>query len=66
MHESLRELYAELAKAIGLTALPADEMGATQLTIGDDISVVLLYQDSLIRTDASSHGTDAIRVVEAP
>ena len=41
MHERTRALYAELAAALGLEALPADENGGVQLTVGGDSSVVL-------------------------
>ena len=50
MHESLRALYAELAKAIGLSSLPADEAGAVQLTIGEDVSVVLFPESDVTLT----------------
>lgn len=50
MHEFLRALYAELAKAIGLSSLPADEAGAVQLTIGEDVSVVLFPESDVTLT----------------
>ncbi|HKM64443.1 MAG TPA: CesT family type III secretion system chaperone [Acidisphaera sp.] len=50
MHETLRALYAELAKAIGVSSLPADEAGAVQLTIGDDVSVVLFPESDVTLT----------------
>ena len=45
MFESTRNLYAELAKALGLASLPADERGTLQLNIGEAASVVL-YPES--------------------
>ena len=42
-----RALYAELAKALGVASLPPDENGGVQLTVGDDITVVMYGQDDL-------------------
>lgn len=41
MNESLRVLFAGIARAIGLPELPADEAGAVQIIVGDDISIIL-------------------------
>ncbi|HEY8289471.1 MAG TPA: CesT family type III secretion system chaperone [Acetobacteraceae bacterium] len=44
MLERTRALYAELAAALGVDELPADDNGGVQLTIGDDITVVLFAE----------------------
>jgi len=45
MFESTRLLYAELAKALGVDSLPADDNGSLQLNIGDSSSVVMFAED---------------------
>jgi hypothetical protein len=44
MFESTRRLYGELAKALGLDTLDADESGSLQLNIGDTASVVMFAE----------------------
>jgi hypothetical protein len=44
MFESTRRMYAELARALGLDSLPADEQGSLQLNIGDSASVVMFAE----------------------
>ena len=41
MLERTRELYAELAAALGLPELPPDENGGVQLDVGEDMTVIL-------------------------
>ncbi len=41
MLERTRELYAELAAALGLAALPPDANGGVQLDVGADTTVIL-------------------------
>jgi hypothetical protein len=45
MFESTRLLYAELATALGVESLPADENGSLQLNIGEQSSVVMFAED---------------------
>jgi len=42
MSPSAQALYAQLAKALGVEALPADAQGIVQLNVGDDGRVVLV------------------------
>lgn len=38
-------LYKDLAKALGVDSLPADQNGGVQLTVGDHSSIVLFAED---------------------
>lgn len=49
MLDEHRRLYAELAKALGLGDLGADETGAVQIRVGDD-AVVLFAENELTVT----------------
>jgi hypothetical protein len=40
-----RALYAELAKELGVASLPIDANGGVQLSVGDDITVVMYGED---------------------
>jgi hypothetical protein len=44
MPDRSRALYAELAAALGVTELPADNDGGVQLTIGADTTVALFAE----------------------
>jgi hypothetical protein len=46
MFKSTRALYADLAKALGVGALPADASGSIELTIGEDATVILFAEDA--------------------
>lgn len=45
MFKRTQLLYAALAKTLGVAALPADDNGGVQLSIGDNSSVTLLAED---------------------
>jgi len=45
MFKRTQELYAALAKTLGVTTLPADENGGIQLTVGNNSSVILFAED---------------------
>lgn len=49
MLEEHRRLYAELARALGLSDLGADDTGAVQISVGDD-AVVLFVENDLTVT----------------
>ena len=46
MSPSAQALYAQLAKALGIDAVPADAQGIVQLEVGDDGRVVLIPEDA--------------------
>jgi hypothetical protein len=46
MSPSAQALYAQLAEAIGVEAVPADAQGIVQLNVGDDGRVVLVPEDA--------------------
>jgi hypothetical protein len=46
MSPSAQALYAQLGKAIGVEAVPADAQGIVQLDVGDDGRVVLVPEDA--------------------
>lgn len=46
MFDTTKALYADLARALGVAKIPADERGVVQLTIGEDASVVLAPEDA--------------------
>ena len=46
MSPSAQALYAQLAKALGIDAVPADAQGIVQLDVGDDGRVVLIPEDA--------------------
>ena len=46
MNPSTQALYAQLAKALGVEAIPADAQGIVQLDVGDDNRVVLVPEDA--------------------
>jgi hypothetical protein len=46
MSPSAQALYAQLAKALGVEALPADAQGIVQLNVDDDGRVVLVPEDA--------------------
>lgn len=46
MHPNIQKLHAELAQALGLASLPADEKGTVQLDVGEASSVTLFPEDS--------------------
>ena len=46
MFESIQTLYADLAKALGVDALPADDKGSLQLTVGDTSTVILFAESA--------------------
>lgn len=46
MFKSTQALYAELAKALGVSELPADASGSIELTIGDDTTVIMFAEDA--------------------
>jgi len=45
MFDTTQTLYTELAKALGVPAIPADKQGIVQLSVGDDGSLVLVPED---------------------
>jgi hypothetical protein len=45
MFDSTRKLYAQLATALGVEAIPADERGIVQLEVGDEGRVALVPED---------------------
>lgn len=45
MADTVTALYAELAKALGVDNILADEHGVVQLTVGDDNTMVLAPED---------------------
>ena len=45
MVESIETLYAQLAKALGVDAIPTDAKGIVQLSVGDDGTLVLVPED---------------------
>lgn len=45
MHKTTQALYADLAKTLGVPALPADDDGSVELTIGEDTPVILFAED---------------------
>lgn len=45
MFKRTQALYAELAKALGVPALPADENGGVQLSIGEHSTVMMIAED---------------------
>lgn len=45
MFKSTQALYAELATALGVDTLPADEQGSVSITVGDDLTVLLFAED---------------------
>ena len=45
MFKRTQSLYAALAKTLGVAALPADENGGIQLTIGNNSTVTLFAED---------------------
>lgn len=47
MFERTRALYADLAKALGVEALPPDGNGGIQLAVGEDDTVILFAQDDV-------------------
>ena len=46
MFETTQALYAQLAKALGVKAIPADAQGVVQLSVGDDSTLVLVPEDA--------------------
>ena len=46
MSPSAQALYAQLATALGVEAVPADAQGIVQLDVGDDGRVVLVPEDA--------------------
>src|SRR5436190_21130615 len=46
MSPSTQTLYNQLAKALGVAAIPADAQGIVQLTVGDDSTLVLVPEDA--------------------
>ncbi len=44
MFDSVRALYAELAQALGVTELPADDAGGLQLMVGESASIVIFAE----------------------
>jgi hypothetical protein len=46
MSPSAQALYAQLAKALGVQAIPADAQGIVQLNVGDDARVVVVPEDA--------------------
>lgn len=46
MFQSTKDLYADLAKALGVAELPADEQGSVQLTVGENSTVVIFAEDA--------------------
>ena len=46
MSPSAQALYAQLAKALGVEAIPADARGIVQLDVGDEGRVVLVPEDA--------------------
>ena len=46
MSPSAQALYAQLAKALGVDAVPADAQGIVQLDVGDDGRVVVVPEDA--------------------
>lgn len=47
MLASTKTLYAQLAKSLGVDAIPADANGIVQLSVGDDSTVVLVPEDAI-------------------
>ncbi len=45
MFKRTQELYAALAKTLGVATLPADENGGVQLTVGKNSTVMLFAED---------------------
>jgi len=45
MFKSTAALYADLARHLGVEALPADEAGSVELNIGEDSTVMLFAED---------------------
>ena len=45
MFQQTEALYQDLAKTLGVDALPADQNGGVQLTVGDHSSVILFAED---------------------
>lgn len=45
MFKRTQDLYAALAKTLGVATLPADENGGIQLTVGINSSVILFAED---------------------
>jgi hypothetical protein len=45
MFKSTANLYAELARQLGLDALPADEAGSVELGVGEELTVMLFAED---------------------
>jgi len=45
MFKRTQSLYAALAKTLGVEALPADENGGIQISIGDNSTVTLFAED---------------------
>ena len=45
MFKSTQDLYAELAKSLGVDSLPADEQGSVQLSVGENSTVILFAED---------------------
>ena len=45
MFQSTQDLYADLAKTLGLASLPADAQGSVQLNVGEDSTVILFAED---------------------
>jgi hypothetical protein len=45
MVESTKTLYAQLAKALGVDAIPTDAKGIVQLSVGDDNTLVMVPED---------------------
>jgi Tir chaperone protein (CesT) family len=50
MDDAHRRLYAELAKALGLKSVEGDAAGNVQITVGDDVTVVLFVENPLTLT----------------
>ena len=46
MSPSAQALYAQLAKALGVDAVPADAQGIVQLDVGDEGRVVVVPEDA--------------------
>ena len=45
MFKSTATLYADLARHLGVEALPADESGSVELSLGTDTTVMLFAED---------------------
>ncbi len=46
MFQSTQDLYADLAKSLGVASLPADEQGSVQLSVGENSTVILFAEDA--------------------